>query len=306
MRFQGLDLNLLVALDALLTEQNVSKAAKTVHLSQSAMSGALNRLREFFHDDLLAPTGRRMVLTPRAEQLAEPVRAALLQIRTTITTRPEFDPAASTRSFSIVASDYAAIVALAAGLRAISLAAPGMSFRLVPVDASAVERIERAEADFLVTLEQHVAADHPSVPLFEDEYVVVAWSGNRLIDTELDEDTYFSLGHVGVELGASRATVLDAWSLQSGARSRRVEVTAASFTVVPHLLIGTDRIATMHRRMAALFARSMPLRIFPAPVDLPRLRQRLQHHRLAEADPATLWVRDQLVQAVSTQSEDGA
>ncbi len=225
------------------------------------------------------------------------MRAALLQIKNTITTRPEFDPAASDRSFTIVVSDYATIVAVAAGLRVIGREAPRMRFRQVQVDAVTGEWIDRGEADFLVTLEPYVSSAHPSTPLFEDDYVVVAWSQNRRIGEALDEDVYFALGHVGVELGSARSTVFDAWYLQSGKRRRRIEVTASSFTVVPFLVIGTDRITTMHRRLATLFAATLPLRIFPAPFELPPVRQMLQWHRLNEADPATLWVRDRLVEA---------
>lgn len=301
MRFQGLDLNLLVALDALLTERNVTTAGSKVHLSQSAMSGALNRLREYFRDDLLVPNGRRLVLTPRAEQLAGPVRAALLQIKTTITASPEFEPTTSDRHFTVVASDYALVVAVAAGLKRVSELAPGMSFHLRLVDASAADQIERGEADLLITLEQYVSEAHPKAPIFDDDYVVVAWAGNSRIGERLDPDLYFELGHVGVELGP-RATVLDSWYLQSGKRNRRVEVTAPSFTVVPHLLMGTDRIATMHRRLAARLAASMPLKTFPAPFELPHIQQVIQWHRLQENDPALLWVRDQLIEGAKGQT----
>ena len=300
MRFQGLDLNLLVALDALLTHRNVSVAADEVHLSQSAMSGALNRLRDYFRDNLLVPAGRRMALTPRAEQLAGPVRAALLQIKATITTKPEFEAASSDRTFRIIASDYATVVAVAAGLRQIAALAPAMSFRLIPVDGAAAGRIERDEADFLITVDLHISPDHPSAPLFEDDYVVVAWSGNTEIDDRIDEDTYFRLGHVGVELGP-RGTVLDAWYLESDKRSRRTEVTAFSFTVAPHLVVGTNRVTTMHRGLAELFARSLPLRLYPPPFELPRVRQLIQWNRLNDGDPATVWVRDRLIAALSSR-----
>ncbi|MGD4540209.1 LysR family transcriptional regulator, partial [Xanthomonas citri pv. citri] len=106
MRFERLDLNLLVALDVLIAERSVSAAAKRLHLSQPAVSGALNRLREFFRDDLLVQVGRQMVLTPKADELADPVRDALLLIRTRITQPAGFDPATAEREFTIVASDY--------------------------------------------------------------------------------------------------------------------------------------------------------------------------------------------------------
>ena len=126
MRFQRLDLNLLVALDALLAERSVSLAAERICLSQSATSSALGRLREYFADDLLVVKGRQMVLTARAESLVEPVRAVLEQIRTTISVSPPFDPATSDRAMTIMASDYVTEVLLATALREIADVAPLM------------------------------------------------------------------------------------------------------------------------------------------------------------------------------------
>ena len=96
MQFNGLDLNLLVVLDAVLTERNITRAAERIHLSQSASSGALARLRDFFKDELLVQVGHKMVLTPRAESLIDPVRNILLQAEEIIKTSPTFVPGAST------------------------------------------------------------------------------------------------------------------------------------------------------------------------------------------------------------------
>src|SRR5262245_4933192 len=110
MRFNRLDLNLLVALDALLAEQNITRAAERLHLSQSAVSGALARLREHFQDELLVQVGRRMTRTPLAESLAQPVREILAQVQATVERRPGFDPSTSDRQFSIMVSDYVTTV----------------------------------------------------------------------------------------------------------------------------------------------------------------------------------------------------
>jgi LysR family transcriptional regulator, nod-box dependent transcriptional activator len=106
MRFERLDLNLLVVLDELIQEKSVSAVARRLNLSQPAISGSLNRLREYFGDDLLVPSGRTMLLTPKAEELREPVRDALMLIRTRITTPTAFDPATAERRFVLTASDY--------------------------------------------------------------------------------------------------------------------------------------------------------------------------------------------------------
>ena len=126
MRFERLDLNLLVALDALLAEKSVSAAAERLCLSQSATSSALGRLREYFKDELLVLKGRKMVVTARGEELVEPVRAVLQQIRTTISVAPEFDPKTSDRTISIMASDFVTHVVLSDALRFLEKEAPNM------------------------------------------------------------------------------------------------------------------------------------------------------------------------------------
>ena len=120
MRFNKLDLNLLVVLNALLTECNISRAAEKIYLSQSATSSALARLRDYFDDELLVSSGRQLVLTPRAKELVEPVREVLMRIDSTIATQPQFDPATETRTFTILVSDYTMAVLVPPSPAAIS------------------------------------------------------------------------------------------------------------------------------------------------------------------------------------------
>src|SRR3954467_4262234 len=117
MRYQRIDLNLLIALDALLAERNVTRAAERMHMTQSAMSGVLARLREYFDDPLLVPVGRTLRLTPRAESLVQPVREILLKVDSTLGAHPEFDPANASRHFVVIASDYVSHVFLGEVLR---------------------------------------------------------------------------------------------------------------------------------------------------------------------------------------------
>src|SRR5437016_74829 len=145
MNLRDFDLNLLVALDALLTERNVTRAGNYLNLSQSATSGALARLRDFFQDELLVPVGRRMVLTPLAEDLVKPVRDVLLQITGTIATKPRFDPARSDRHFSIAVSDYMTSVLMIDLLRDIKYQAPTVTFELRPVGGLAARDLDRGD-----------------------------------------------------------------------------------------------------------------------------------------------------------------
>jgi LysR family transcriptional regulator, nod-box dependent transcriptional activator len=168
------DLNLLVTLDALLTEKNVTRAGMRMNLSQSAMSGALARLRDFFQDELLVPMGRKMVLTPLAEDLVQPVRDVLLQIQSTIASKPHFDPSTSTRHFTLAVSDYVISVLMVDFIRNIRCQAPSITFELRPVGQGASEGIESGKLDFLIAPEPFVSAVHPKEILFEDTHTCVA------------------------------------------------------------------------------------------------------------------------------------
>jgi DNA-binding transcriptional LysR family regulator len=306
MRYERLDLNLLVALDALIDERNVSAAAERLCLSQSAMSGALGRLREFFEDEILVNTGRKMVLTPRAEALADPVRSVLLQIKSTITTKPGFDPATSDRKFRVVASDFAISVMLSGALQEISRLAPDITVELVQLDDRPVERLDRREIDLLITLDHVLSEHHPKSRFFEDDYVVIAWNGNTEITGKLDKTLYFGLGHVSVQFGKARLPAFEEYFLQTQQVRRRIEVVAPSFTAVPGLVIGTNRIATVQRRLALKAAEYLPLAIYPAPLELPTIRQSIQWHRTSSQDPALRWLVDHFKAYAKQTAVEGA
>lgn len=295
MRFERLDLNLLVALNALLSTQSVSAAAEQICLSQSAMSGALNRLRDFFEDELLVPVGRRMILTPRAAGLVIPVREALHQIRTTITDEPVFDPARSCRRFTLLASDYVIRVLLTDVVREMIHLAPNMQFSIGALeDDPLTDRVERAEVDLLIVAERYLLQDHPKRCLFTDDYVVVAWKDNRAFDQVIDLETYAKVGHVSVSHGRWRYPTFEDWFARTQSIERRVEVVVPGFSDMAHFILGTDRIATMHRRLALLMSRWLPLKIAPVPFEIPSVRIAAQWHSLFNTDPALLWFIDRL------------
>lgn len=295
MRFERLDLNLLVALDVLLTERSVSLAAERLFLSQSAASSALARLRDYFGDELLITKGRQMMLTVRAENLIEPVRAVLDQIRSTITVAQPFDPASADRQVRIMASDYTTQVLLADALAGFAGMAPGLRFELQPMGRKPVEAMDRGFADLLITIDFAVSPDHPSRFLFEDDYVVVGCRSNRALSRPLTPDAYFDLGHVTARLGRGHMPAFDEWFTRRQRQTRRVEVVAPNFLSLPLLVLNTDRVATMHRRQAERMERIFPLRIAELPFVIPSIRQVVQWHCANSGDKALTWIIEQLV-----------
>lgn len=296
MRFKGLDLNLLVALDILLTERNVSRAADILCLSQSATSGALARLRDYFGDDLLVQVGRKMVLTPRAMSLSGKVRAALMQIDGTIIQPPDFDPATIQRELTIVASDYVVIAELSKALRKISRKAPGLKITINPPSGRPRESLDRGDVDLMAMPEVYLSPDHPSEPYFQDDYVVLVWDQNPLVGETLTEDIFYSLGHVTMRF-VSHTPSFETWFMENQGKERRIAAVTGSFTALPFMLEGTDHIALLQRKMANIYAEFLPLRILENPVKIPPLVEHLQWHRFAETDECLAWVRGEILAA---------
>ncbi|MES1979002.1 MAG: LysR family transcriptional regulator [Pseudomonadota bacterium] len=292
MRFNKLDLNQLVVLDALLNEKSVKRAAEKVFLSPAATSCALARLRDYFEDELLHQLGKTMVLTAKAESLQRPVRDVLLQIQSITTSNPSFDPKTSTRKITIEASDYVMVVYLADLLRRAWVEAPGMQFDLRVVGTQSHSDLDSGEVDMLIVPEFFTAPGHPSERLFTDTWSCVVWDGNTDIGARLSLKQYLAMGHVGIEWGAGRLLTHDETVATRLGYSRRREVTAPNFTVVPHFLVGTSRVATLQTQLARKLVANSPLRILPCPLPIEPLFEAVQCHKYQELDPAVVWLRE--------------
>jgi len=306
MDFGGLDLNLLVALDALFEEKSVSRAGERLHLSQSATSGALARLREAFHDPLLVQVGRSMTLTPLAEGLIDPVRAFLLQAETIVNKSPAFDPATSARKFRLMMSDYVQTVVMTEALPRLQNLAPRIILELLVNVVGDAGPLERGDIDLAIMPTRYLAPGHPTEPLFDDDFVCLAWSGNTRIKRSLPLETYLSLGHVVVRFGKDRQLPsFDEWFVEHFGHRRRIEVVTTGFNLVPQLLVGTSRIATLHRRLATFYQRYLPLKLVTPPLEIPRLEESMQWHKSRDHDPGTVWLRSVLKSAIAESSLNG-
>jgi len=299
-RFQGLDLNLLVALDALLTERHLTAAARSVNLSQPAMSAALARLREYFRDEIFTMQGRRMVPTALGEALAEPTHDALLRIKMTLTTRDAFDPSTSERRFRVVVSDFVTIVFLARVLDGVRRIAPHVTFELFPFEDQPDDLLRRGELDFLIFPDIYLSDAYPRARLFDEHHVCVACAANAEVGEAITFGQYMAMGHVAAQFGRSRRSAIEEWLLLEHGLKRRIEVAVQSFSMIPHMIVGTNRIATMHSRLAEHYARTLPLRVLPLPLHLPKFTEALQWPALHHKDPASLWLR----QLILTEAKD--
>lgn len=298
MRFKGLDLNLLVALEALLETRSVSLAAGRLNLSQPAMSAALSRLRDYFRDDLLVASGKRMYPTAYAEVLAPQLKECLTDLDALISNPTLFDPTASHRTFRILGSDYVTAAALVPLVARLAEEAPGVRLDIAPVQDDAAEQIDQGKVDLLLTPDNYIHPDHPADLLFEESQVVVGWKHNPLFRQTLSEDAVFSAGHVAVAVGRTRTPSFADRELAIMGKTRRVEVTTGSFLAVPWLLQGTNRIAFMHERLARSVVKLFPLTWAPTPFDFPIMREMVQHHRARDGDAGLTWLRGVMADVV--------
>jgi LysR family nod box-dependent transcriptional activator len=303
MNLNRLDLNLLVALDVLLSERSITHAAERLNLSPSATSGALARLRVYFDDELLTQIGRRMVPTPLGESLETSVRDCLLHVQATIDIRPHFDPLKSRRNFKLMMSDYVATVLMPAALQRLQREAPGVTIELIGNENEPWAALSRGQIDFLVLPRNFIRQEHPAEVLFEDGYVCVCWSGNTLIGDQITTEQCLQIGHVVARIGTQRPPTIDEWFFERFGHERRVEVIATNFNSVPHLLVGTNRISIMHRRLALAYARALPLKIVPSPMAMPQLVEMIQWHKSRDRDPGRAWLCDILRSSADSSLE---
>lgn len=296
MRFERLDLNLLVALDALLDTQSVSIAAQRIHLSQSAMSSALNRLRDYFRDDLLTSVGRTMVLTPRGKSLTAPVRSALAQIKSTITNPHNFNPEIAQRTVRVVAPEYFVRGGFHEVIRRILLKAPRLHFEIVALRDHAAHQTDDNQIDLLLTLEPFLSEAHCYRLLAQDDYVGMACTRNGAATTQVTASEYFDFSHIDVQSDSSSVGI-DNWIRNGIGRSRRVDIVVPSINDLPDFLMGTNRVATLPRRVAKVFAKTLSVKLFELPFESPVIQQFVYWHHTKNLDEGAHWVIDHLCKA---------
>ena len=302
MRFKGLDLNLLVAFNTLLELRSVTRAAERLHLSQAAMSAALSRLREYFADEILIVHGKRLYPTAFAQNLIPQVQACLRHIDGMLVTSSSFDPRCSQRVFRVVGSDYITAVVLAPLIARLARIAPGVRTEIVLPSDTVREQIENGDIDLLVTPSDYVSPDLPMELLYEEEHVVAGWKHNADLKADMTEEAFFAASHVSVVIGNRRTLSYADRILDSMGKPRRIEVIAPSFTVLPWLLLGTPRIAVMHKRLVRAMTERFDIVSYPLPCPIPPLREMVQYHFTRSTDAGLTWFRQELAAAAQSSN----
>ena len=299
MNLRQFDLNLLLALDALLKEKNVTRAAERLFMSQPAMSGMLAKLRQAFDDELLVRVGRNLELTEFAAGIADRVHRCVLEIEELLDAKPTFSPKDESRSFCIAASDYAVLLLFGPLMQRLTEAAPGISLHFVRLDVEAGERIAAGEIDFGI-LPEELELPLPSIPLFEDGWVCAAWAGYTSIGDRLTLEDYQQHPHLSFNISDPGHLSMAHEYLARHGPVPRIAATTGSFTAAPFLLRGTRLLTIMPKRLGERMQQAADLRLLELPFDVPPLREKLAWNPRFTSSPAHAWLREQIAEAAKT------
>src|SRR5690349_12672275 len=276
-QLEHIDLNLLVTLDVLLAEGSVTVAARRLRLSQSAVSRSLTRLRELFGDELFVRTGSGMRPTRRALELTAPLRHALAELGVLLEPRERFDPLTASRVFQIAALDYSQLTLIGPWTARLAERAPGIDVVVRQLSVHSKRDLEAGALDVYVAPRTRTVAGVIWTALHEDDYACVVWAEHAV--RRLTLARYVQLEHVLVAPGERPGGIADRVLAERGL-SRRVSVRVPTFLSVPYLLLGTQRIATVPRRIAERFVEHHALRMLEPPIDLPPVVLHLGWHEV--------------------------
>jgi DNA-binding transcriptional LysR family regulator len=288
------DLNLLIGLNILLEERNVTRAADRMGLTQSAVSRMLGRMRVTFDDPLFVRTSRGLTPTKRALDMAGPLEEYLSGLEKLLVEGAAFDAKTVRRRFRIAAIDYVQAILMGPLVAKLQKQAPLIDFEIRQPSSESERDLDAGVLDLLLMPQQPSSPGVIWTPLYREGYTCLVWS--RHSAQRLTLSAFAKMEHVLVAPRERAGGIVDS-VLEKNGLSRRVAVQAPTFLILPYLLIGTTRIATVPQRMADELVRMHPLKILKPPVEIPGFTMCQGWHEIHRNDPGHRWLRDQLVQA---------
>jgi DNA-binding transcriptional LysR family regulator len=287
------NLNLLLALDGLLSQRSVTAAAKRVRVTPSAMSHSLAELRDLLGDPLLIRSGRGMLLTPRAEALVGPLHTLLLDAERLLGGGATFDPATAARRFVIAAPDFLATLLLPPLLDAAAREAPGTSLEIVPsARRGNAWLLETGEVDLALGAIVDEAPSIRRMDLCTEGFACAARSGHPNIDGALDLDAYVKTPHLLITLGDDAGPTWIDQALAKLGKKRQVAARVRYFMAAPLIVARSDLLLTGPSMLIRYFAELVPLQVLRPPIDLPTYPEEAYWHERFDEDPAHAWLRN--------------
>lgn len=299
MAFAGKDLNLLIALRALLEEENVTRAGDRIGMGQSSMSTALSRLRTQFGDELLVRVGRDYELTPMARMLLPQVQLAIPLIEKALGSGGPFDPSTTTRQFTLMMSDFASLELTHVFESALEIA-PGIDINIVPLPTNPTDSgRDMLKNDFVVAV-PGIGIDGEHVELFTDHYVCLVDPNNSaLVDGQLSWEAFTALPQAVHDFGQAHLTPADR-KLRELGFTRSAHVKASSFMPLPAIVSGTELVAIVPKRLADRLGPATGTVGVDAPFGHVPIIETLYWHPVHNSDPAHEWFREHLVAQTAT------
>lgn len=296
------DIGLIIGLQALLKTQSVTAAAQVLNLSQPAMSAQLARLRTMFGDPLLVQSGRKLIPTSRAEALREPLQALLSDLNALIKEGRGFDAATSTATFRLIGTDYVHGVIAPHLASAMAREAPRTRLALLAfVPAEVWPKLEEDRGDAALVTGMDFA-DAKIRRGLEEDFLVIQRKGHPRGTGRLTAETFCAAEHVLVSPeGGGFSGAVDA-RLQEMGMARRVACSVPGFFLVPSLIAASDYLCVLPRRIATQYAATLDA--FELPFDSPRFQVDLVWHPRRQHDPAHIWFRQKVIDAVSSLGSD--
>lgn len=227
----------------------------------------------------------------RAFLLHDAVRDVLVRINTTIAAKPAFDPTESDREFTLFVSDYSMEVLIPGMLALASAQGSQVRFNLQPQDNQPSRHLERGEADLLIIPQSFCSPDHPVDLLFEDRFVCVVWRESTLAQGEMTQERYLNARHVCMRPPGGGQPTFDTWLTNDHGVSRVIGLSTYSFSAIPHLVVGTELIGTVHARLVRRLPEVLPIAVRPVPLPMRSFNQAMQWHKYLTRDPGLIWLR---------------
>lgn len=292
MNLATVDLNLLVALEALLEERSVTKAGQRIGLAQPSMSNVLARLRELFEDDLFVRTPGGMVPTPRTLEMAPHVAEALSHIRQVLNRGDNFNPATTDRSFTVAVSDYSDIILMPRVVKELRRRAPRVGLNVKALNPLTLyDEMDCGQVDLAVAGHLSLPARFNGVCLIEEKFVCIIDPQHSSIEGGMDLAAYASMPHVMFSRDGGTVGAVDD-ALAAVGLKRRVAITIPHVAAVPFAVRGTDLVATVAERIARLLLSPAGVAICDLPCAIPPFAIELISSRRMENDPAINWLRN--------------
>ncbi|MGB3494416.1 MAG: LysR family transcriptional regulator [Elainellaceae cyanobacterium] len=300
MNLAGIDLNLLVVFDALMTERHVTRAGERIGLSQPATSNALARLRNLTRDELFVRSQGQLHPTPVAIALSQQIQPALKQIQTALLQERNFDPTTSDRVFTVGMTDYVEFVVLPRLLEMLATRAPHIKVQVRAGDRQQMfALLDNGEADLICGVFPEQIAWHDQQKLFQERYVCVCRRDHPWIGESLSLEEYLLASHLLVSIKGDMVGRVDKLLARQHLK-RQITLSIPHFLIAPFILARTNLVATLAKRVANEFAATQNLKIFPCPLPLEGFAVSMRSHQSTRNHATHIWMRGILTEAMTT------